>query len=150
MSHPFPTQSVARPAAIGQYPSTDFVAALSVGLRLGRATVQQALKWSDPRSWFGRVRDVGLIAYESGHAARFEFLMQPIDALRRHRPVPALTPALWMDEAELDAREDEAQVAHLLDPKPSTWSTLRRLYVGYRRLMDDLIAAGDAKYGRSA
>jgi len=146
-----PTPStVARGAPIGQYPRPGVVqvTARAVGCEL--STAAQLLRPADPRSPFTRVVEIARALIAAGHGARVDQLCLPLDLARRGQPRPPLTPALWMDEAELDAREDEAQVAHLLDPKPSTWDTLRRVYVGYRRLLDDLIAAGDAAHGRPA
>jgi len=140
--------TLARGAACGEYPRLNVVQVVARVLGCEASTAAQVLKPADPRSPFTRVAEIARALIAAGHGARVDQLCLPLDLARRGQPRPPLTPALWMDEQELDSREDEAQVAHLLENTPASWDTLRRVYVGYRRLLDDLIAAGDAAHGR--
>jgi hypothetical protein len=81
---------------------------------------------------------------EIAHRLLHRFTMAAAEAV----PV-ALNAELLELETELDAEEDKAEVAYLLDPSAVTWDTYQRRLIKLRAVIDLVLAGGNAQWKRA-
>lgn len=114
--------------------------------RLGTTPKTVEQRCYGPTNVFHQAAVITEAAVEVGKPEIGERLCHPIDVARMSLLPVTLDDGLWHTEQHLDGLENEAQVAFLLDPSPTTWDTYRRLLLKYIAHAKHLLAAGDAMY----
>jgi hypothetical protein len=145
--------TLARGVPFAKYVPDNAVRVVARALGCAPSTAAQVLRFSDPRSPFGRARDLLAALITGGHPLRAEQIYEEI-GLVLQGPVIAGFDELDVLEQELDGRENEAQLLRCIerhatgDARRRAWGTERRIRIQYQAVNRRLIRAGDAAFGR--
>lgn len=143
-SQPLMRMSTVTPrVSIGHYPRLDPVVAAARELGLKPGTVQQGCYGE--ASWFRRCALIVRAFVQVGKPERAERLLAPIDAARLSLHWLRMEPELHQVEQELDGREDEAQIAYILNPSKTNRDTYRRVLYKLRAIITQILQALEAE-----